>query len=90
MAAISVVGQGSVVVSGEMCEQWARCVIIMSPSTYYHAAQKGDNYVQTYHYCFYTQLCARIMVGIGGRPAGFVVLLHISLWSVANSPISRL
>ena len=87
MAAISVVGQGGVVVSGEMCEQWARCVIIMPRcSTYYHAAQKEDNYVQL----FLTQLCARIMVGIGGRPAGFVVLLHISLWSVANSPILRL
>ena len=86
MAAISVVGQGSVVVSGEMCEQWARCVIIMPPSTYYHAAQKEDNYVQL----FLTQLCARIMVGIGGRPARFVVLLHISLWSVADSPILSL
>ena len=33
-----------------------------------------------------TTMCRPTII-IGGRPAGFVVLLHISLWSVANSPI---
>ena len=59
--------------------------------THHHPAQRGDNCTFRNCNCSFhstvlnTQLCAsRIIVRIGGR-ARFVVLSHISLWSLATS-----